>query len=77
MPATLAGIGVTSQHLSEARDIALTIGPAQITATVEEANDRGQALSRGAAGSWLIYPLVEVDGGTDLRGETGFRLSGR
>ncbi len=47
-PATLMDIGVTSQRLSEARDIAAVMGPGQVDALIAEANDRGQTLSRSA-----------------------------
>jgi len=47
-PATLAEIGVTSQRLSEARDIDRTMGPGQIDALVAESNDRGRTLSGSA-----------------------------
>ena len=47
-PASLMDIGVSSQRLSEARDIAAVMGPGQVDALIAEANDRGQTLSRAA-----------------------------
>ena len=49
-PATTgdATLGVTKQRLSEARDIARTMGPGQIDALVAEANDPGRTLSGSA-----------------------------
>ena len=47
-PATLRDIGVTSQRLAEARDIARAMDPGQIDALVAEANDPGRTLSGSA-----------------------------